>query len=359
MPYFAGFRPSAFAQDRAMHVVAVVVPHGVIPLDLAIPCGMFGVSPVPGAQAHYKLQVCGEAKTVRSGGFKVVAPHGLDRVARADTVIVPGIEDIDAPVSPKIIAALRAAAKRGARIASICSGAFVLAAAGLLDGRRATTHWLAAASLAARYPRVQVDPNVLFVDEGQILTSAGAAAGMDLCLHMLRNDLGAAAAADAARLAVVPLERRGGQAQFIKHPAPTSSASLGPLLKWLDENLQRPLTIADMARRASTSLRTFSRRFHEQTGTTPLQWLTTARVRRAQSLLETTQLGVERVATLTGFKSAPTFRDCFRRTVGLSPSDYRKSFRSTLRVSHARKAAPQRIRSSVSAHTLDREPTQQ
>jgi transcriptional regulator GlxA family with amidase domain len=334
-----------------MHVVAIVVPHGVVPLDLAIPCGMFGALPLPDARAHYKLLVCGEAKTVRSCAFKVVAPYGLDRVAKADTIIVPGIEDIDAPVAPKVIAALRAAAKRGARIASICSGAFVLAAAGLLDGRRATTHWLATGALAARYPRVQVDPNVLFIDDGQILTSAGAAAGMDLCLHMLRKDLGAAAAADAARLAVVPLERRGGQAQFITLPVPTSSASLAPLLKWLDENLHRHLTVADMAGRASTSLRTFSRRFREQTGTTPLQWLSTARVRRAQFLLETTQFGVERVATLAGFESAPTFRDRFRRTVGLSPSDYRKSFRPTKSAGPAGRAVPQKNLSAVSARS--------
>jgi transcriptional regulator GlxA family with amidase domain len=202
----------------------------------------------------------------------------------------------------------------------------VLAASGLLDGLRATTHWLAARELAARYPRVHVDANVLFVDNGQILTSAGAAAGLDLCLHILRRDLGAAAAADAARLAVMPLEREGGQAQFITHAPPSSGTSLEPLLTWLIENLHRPVDLAEMARQAATSSRTLSRRFREQTGMTPLQWLLTVRVRRAQSLLERTDLNIEQVATEVGFATATNFRDRFSRTVGLSPTAYRKTF---------------------------------
>lgn len=309
-----------------MHIVAVLATHGVVPLDLAIPCGVFGHSPVPGTKAHYEVLLCGEAKTLRSHFFKIIPPYGLEHVAKADTVVVPGIEDIDAPISPRVTAALRAAAKRGARIASICSGAFVLAAAGLLDGRRATTHWLAASVLASRYSAITVDPSVLFIDEGPVLTSAGAAAGLDLCLHLVRKDLGATAAADAARLAVMPLERHGGQAQFIKHAPPQSSASLAPLLRWIEENLHRSITVTDMAGRAATSQRTFNRRFRQQTGTTPLQWLLTARVRRAQSLLETTHESIERIAALAGFDSASTFRDRFRRAVGLSPSEYRRSF---------------------------------
>jgi len=309
-----------------MHVVAVLALHGVVPFDLAIPCEVFGRAFRPGANAAYEVRVCGEAGTVRSGHFDLRAPWRLDSLADATTVIVPGIADVSVPVPDGVIAALRTAAERGARIASICSGAFVLAAAGLLDGLRATTHWRAAPALAARYPRVRVDANVLFVDHGRILTSAGAAAGLDLCLHMLRQDHGAAAAAEAARLAVVPLERHGGQAQFITHPPPSSSASLAPLLQWLQENLHRPVSLEEMACQAAASPRTFSRRFRQQTGTTPVQWLLTARVRRAQSLLETTDLAIERVATQSGFESAPTFRDRFHRTVGLSPSAYRKAF---------------------------------
>jgi transcriptional regulator GlxA family with amidase domain len=309
-----------------MHVIAIIAPHGVLPFDLSIPCQVFNPPLTTGMQLPYEVLVCGETSSVRCGHFKLLVPNRLDRVAQADTVIVPGIADPAAPVSPRVITALRAAADRGARIASICSGAFVLAAAGLLDGRRATTHWMAAPYLAKRYPQITVDANVLFIDEGQILTAAGAAAGLDLCLHILRKDHGATVAADAARLAVMPLERQGGQAQFITYPPPASSESLAPLLRWLDENLHRSITVEKMARQAATSSRTFSRRFRQQTGTTPLQWLLTARVRRAQSLLETTNLAVERVASLTGFESAPTFRDRFRRAVGLSPSAYRRAF---------------------------------
>jgi transcriptional regulator GlxA family with amidase domain len=309
-----------------MHVVAALALHGVVPFDLAIPCDVFGRAAAPGTEAPYQVRVCGEAPVVRSGCFDLRVRSGLDGLADADTVMVPGIEDITAVVPATVIAALRAAADRGARIASICSGAFVLGAAGLLDGLRATTHWLAAPELAARYPRVRVDASVLFVDNGTILTSAGAAAGLDLCLHLVRRDRGAAAAADAARLAVMPLEREGGQAQFITHAPPSSGASLEPLLTWLAENVHRPVDLDEMARQAATSSRTLSRRFREQTGTTPLQWLQTARVRRAQSLLETTDLSIEQVATEAGFATATTFRDRFFRTVGLSPTAYRKAF---------------------------------
>jgi transcriptional regulator GlxA family with amidase domain len=208
-------------------------------------------------------------------------------------------------------------------------GAFTLAATGLLDGLRATTHWRAAAALARRYPRVAVDPDVLFVDNGQFLTSAGAAAGLDLCLHLIRRDYGAAVAADAARTAVMPLERAGGQAQFIAHPPPIpDGATLEPLLRWLDQNAHRELTLGQIAAQARLSVRTLNRRFREQTGTTPLQWLHRARLRRAQCLLETTSLPVERIAGQVGFGSPTAFRDHFRRLVGTSPHAYRRAFRS-------------------------------
>jgi transcriptional regulator GlxA family with amidase domain len=202
----------------------------------------------------------------------------------------------------------------------------VLAAAGVLDGLRATTHWLAAPQLASRYPKVLVDANVLFVDNGQVLTSAGAAAGLDLCLHMVRRDCGAAAALNAARLAVMPLEREGGQAQFIVNEAPTSPEALQPLLTWLAENLQQPLGLEDIAQQAATSTRTLSRRFLEQVGATPLQWVLAQRVRRAQQLLETSAMSIEQVATETGFRSAAAFRDRFSKVVGASPQAYRRTF---------------------------------
>jgi transcriptional regulator GlxA family with amidase domain len=325
---FAEFMPRR--SRPSPHVVAVVALDGVNPFDLAIPCETFGRVRLPDGTAPYRVIVCGIAPTVDAGAFRVQTPRGLRGLADADTVVVPGVLDLAAPTPNALIAGLRRAAARGARIASICSGAFVLAEAGLLDGRRATTHWLAAAELARRFPNVDVDPNVLYVDAGRILTSAGAAAGMDLCLHMVRRDHGATVAAAAARLAVMPLERAGGQAQFIAHEDPRAEgATLAPLLEWLVAHHHEPLPLARLARRAAMSSRTFSRRFREQTGTTPAQWIVRCRVRRAQQLLETSVLSIEQVAAAVGFGSAPTFRDRFRRIIGTSPQSYRRSFRPT------------------------------
>lgn len=321
-----------------MHIVAILALHGVVPFDLAVPCGTFtGVRTANGGAA-YDLRVCGEASTVKAGLFDVRVAFGLEQLAIADTVIVPGISSINAPISEDVLHAIAMAAKRGARIASICSGAFVLAAAGLLDGLRATTHWLAANELAARYPMIKVDANVLFVDNGNILTSAGAAAGIDLCLHMVRKDHGAIAAAAAARRAVVPLERHGSQAQFIVHEAPTSNASLAPVLQWMQENLAMDLSLRRIAEHAGMSTRTLGRKFFAQTGTTPLQWVLTERIRRAQSLLESTDLSVEQIATRAGFANATGFRDGFSRAIGTPPTAYRRAF--TLN-SKARQRSPQ------------------
>ncbi len=275
--------------------------------------------------------MCAVADEVSAGAFTLRAPWGLEGLRGADTVIVPGQSDPTLPVPVEALAALRSSEANGSRIASICSGAFVLAEAGLLDGRRATTHWLGTGELARRYPLIDVDPDVLYVDAGSILTSAGAAAGMDLCLHMIRLDHGSAVAADSARLAVMPLERDGGQAQFIVHepPAP-DGASVQPLLCWLEDHLHLPLTLADIASHAALSGRTLNRRFREQTGTTPLQWLHRARLRRAQHLLETTGHPVERIAEQVGFTSPTTFRDRFKRLVGTSPARYRQAFRGSV-----------------------------
>jgi transcriptional regulator GlxA family with amidase domain len=310
-----------------MYTVAILALHGVVPFDLSTPCEVFGRVRVPGMHEEaYRIRVCGEAREIRAGAFDLRAPYDLRHIAGAHTVIVPGLADPTVPIAAEVLTALRTAAADGARIASICSGAFVLAAAGLLDGLRATTHWLAAAELARRYPRICVDPNVLFVDNGQIFTSAGAAAGLDLCLHLVRCDYGAVVAANAARLSVMPLEREGGQAQFIVHEPPASDTTLEPLLRWLDTQLQRPLTIEAIAQQGAMSTRTLNRRFREQIGTTPLQWLLSARVRRAQQLLETTDLAVEHVASAVGFESATTFRERFSRVVGTTPQAYRRAF---------------------------------
>lgn len=312
-----------------MHTVAVLALDTVVPFDLATPIEVFDRTRLPGGRPGYRVVVCAERPTVTTGVFDIAVPWRLDVLADADTVIVPGVTDPGAAAPGPVLDALRAAEARGTRIASICGGAFTLAAAGLLDGRRATTHWIAAAQLAARYPRVQVDPNVLYVDNGQILTSAGAAAGLDLCLHLVRTDHGAAVAADAARLSVMPLERTGGQAQFIAHepPAPDGT-TLEPLLTWMRQNAGRDLALADIARHAGMSVRTLNRRFRDQVGTTPLRWLHRIRVHQAQHLLETTAHPVDRVATQVGFGSVTAFRDRFRRITGTSPQAYRRSFRS-------------------------------
>jgi transcriptional regulator GlxA family with amidase domain len=316
--------------NPAMHRVAIVATDGVVPFDLATPCEVFGRVRLPGGRAAYQIRVCGVTREVDAGLFRLRTDHGLEALAKADTILLPGIADVAVAAPPALVRAVRKAAAGGARVASICSGAFLLAATGLLDGKRATTHWLAAAELARRYPRIEVDAGVLYVDEGQVLTSAGAAAGLDLCLHLVRRDYGSAVAAEAARISVMPLERAGGQSQFIVHAAPApDGSSLQPLLAWLEENLQdEELTLEQLARKAATSVRSLSRRFREQTGTTPLQWLLRARVRQAQLLLETTGHSVERVAANSGFCSVAAFRVQFRRALATSPQAYRRAFRS-------------------------------
>ena len=212
----------------AMHEIAVLAMHGVIPFDLAIPCEVFGRVRIASGDAGYRVRVCGEGPEVRAGAFGIRPPWGLDAIAGADTLILPGVDDPALPVADDVVAAIRAVASRGARIASICTGTFALAATGLLDGKRATTHWKAASLLAARYPEVRVDASILFVDHGAIITSAGASAGLDMCLHLVRRDYGQAVAAAAARMAVAPLVREGGQAQYIDHEPPRANGGLAP-----------------------------------------------------------------------------------------------------------------------------------
>lgn len=310
-----------------MHTVAVLALDDVIAFDLATPIQAFGFTQLPDGSPAYRVLVCGTG-TITTEAFTIQPPWGLDALTTADTIILPGRIHTAEPVPAEVIDALRAAAARGTRIASICVGAFILAATGLLDGLRATTHWLGAAELAERHPAVEVDPNVLYVDNGQFLTSAGAAAGLDMCLHMIRRDHGSTVAADSARMAVVPLEREGGQAQFIPHDQPPvpRGTTLEPLLTWLATNTSTDLTLADIATHAGMSTRTLNRRFREQTGTTPLQWLHRERVRQAQYLLENTQHPVDRIANQVGFGSPTAFRERFKRVVGTSPHAYRTAF---------------------------------
>jgi transcriptional regulator GlxA family with amidase domain len=310
-----------------MHSVAILALDGVIPFDLSVPIEVFGRACTLDGRAAYEVYLCAPNDKIDTGTFKLLASHGLDMLIKAETIMLPGVTDTTAPIPDNVLATLQSAAARGARIASICTGAFILAATGLLDGLRATTHWRATSELAERYPAIDVDANILFVDNGHILTSAGAAAGLDLCLYMIRQDYGAVVAANTARVSVMPLERDGGQAQFIMHEPPVpDGVTLEPVLRWLEANLQQDIKLEDIAAQAMMSTRTLSRRFREQTGTTPRQWLNRARVYKAQYLLESTKHSIEYIASTVGFGSSTTLRDQFKDLVGVSPQAYRRTF---------------------------------
>jgi transcriptional regulator GlxA family with amidase domain len=322
-----------------MRTVAILALESVIGFELTIPCEVFGKAGRPSdnpdsGSALYDVRVCGLAGGDAVNGFGnaifgMTAPHAIAEAENADIVIVPGVSRYLDPPPAEVVDLLRRAHERGARVASICTGAFTLAAAGLLDGQRATTHWAVAPDLARAYPRVQVDPAVLYVDNDGVLTSAGMAAGLDMCLHMVRRDYGAGVAADLARLMVVQLERDGGQAQFITHQEPpTGHDGLRATMVWMQERLDRPPALVDIARHANISVRTLNRRFQELTGTTPLRWLTRQRLYRAQQLLETTPMSVEEVARRSGFGTAVALRQHFNRTLSTAPLAYRKAFQS-------------------------------
>src|SRR2546425_2139758 len=305
------------------HRVAVVVMPGVIPLEFGTAALVFGWDP------HYDLTVCAEdrAAQVPGSGFTINTSAGLEGLKRAETVIVPGYEDVDASVSLAALDALRLAHARGARVVSICTGAFALAAAGLLDGRPATTHWRWSDELQRRYPQVEVLANRLFVDDGDILTSAGVTTGIDLCLHLIRRDHGAAAANTRARGLVAPPQRHGGQAQFVERLRPEATCDqLGPLRDWMLENLALPLDLDTLARHAHMSRRTLTRRFREETGVAPMAWLADARIDRARELLETTGEPIENIGRLTGLGAPASVRAAFHRRVGTSPQEYRSIF---------------------------------
>jgi AraC family transcriptional regulator, transcriptional activator FtrA len=314
---------------RSRHTVAAAVAPGNHPFELSVACEVFGLERRELGVPWYRFLVCAEGGRVDLGCFTLETRHGVDELARADTVIVPAWSPDTAP-SPALAGALRAAYGRGARLVSFCSGAFALAAAGVLDGRRVTTHWMYADRLAAQYPEIHVLPDVLYVDDGQVLTSAGTSAGIDLSLHIVRQDYGAEIANAVARRMVVPPHRDGGQAQFVDRPVPETSDSdaLGRTLDWIVDNLDQPLTVDQMAAHALMSSRTFMRRFRAGTGTTPLQWLSQQRIFHARRLLETTDAAVDYVAHTCGFGSAANLRVHFQRAVGTAPTSYRRAFRS-------------------------------
>jgi transcriptional regulator GlxA family with amidase domain len=332
------------------HRVVVLIRDGVLPLELGAAHQLFGSArsmppypydartgrPVePPGHPLYEVVTCAAVPgLIRTDtDFLVRAPHGPEALADADTVVVPASHEEDQTLTPggglpQPLAAALALVPPTARVASICTGSFVLAAAGLLDGRRATTHWMSAALFAHVFPTVTVDTDVLYVDEGRVLTSAGEAAGVDLCLHMIRRDHGAAVAADVARRTVVPPHREGGQAQYIRRPVPQDrTASTARSRAWALDHLSEPLTLADLAARDAMSVRTYSRRFRQETGLTPVEWLIQCRVDRARQLLEGTDHTVDRIATQAGFGTGASLRRHFHEALGVSPGAYRSTFR--------------------------------
>ncbi len=319
------------------HRVAVVCFEPISIFEMAVPCEVFGVDRTAMGVPAYEVKVCSASgsslETNRLSadlGFTISTPNGVETMRWADTILIPGRPaTADAEGVQAVVRELRRAHMRGARIASFCSGAFVLAEAGLLDGKRATTHWLYAHEMAERYPAIEVDPAVLYVGDGQVFTSAGTAAGIDLCLNFVRLDHGAEVANVVARRMVVPPHRDGGQAQYVEAPIPVACEdhSLSRTMDWAERHLDRTLTIESLAAVAQMSPRTFARRFRAVTGTTPLQWLLTRRVVFAQRLLETTTLPIEQVAEQCGFGSAAGLRQHFGRVMGTSPLAYRQTFR--------------------------------
>ncbi|MEV4759679.1 transcriptional regulator FtrA [Micromonospora sp. NPDC049559] len=315
--------------------VSVLAYDGMSAFETGIVTEVFGLPRPEFDRPWYELTICAEAPgPVRLvGGATLHTPYGLAELAAAETVIVPGVPDVTADPSPALVTALRHAHQRGARIMSICSGAFALAGAGLLDGRRATTHWRYADLLRRRYPRVDVDPEVLYVDDGTVLTSAGSAAGLDLCVHLVRRDHGAAIANAVARRLVIQPHRDGGQAQFIEAPVPADPEDdrLAGSMTWALAHLAEAITVETLARRAHMSPRTYLRHFGRATGTSPIRWLVQQRIQASLELLETTGTPVERVARAVGFDTAVTYRHHFAQLMHTSPSAYRRAFHTGAR----------------------------
>ncbi|MFI9504379.1 GlxA family transcriptional regulator [Nocardia sp. NPDC052566] len=321
--------------ERQVGTLAVAVAPGLPMFEVALPYQIF-FEPPPGVDpaCWYDFRLCGPrdtGQTTMRDPFVALTTHDYDDMIAADTVIVPAAPNVREDPPAELVDAVRAAYERGARIASLCSGAFVLAAAGLLDGRRMTTHWKHLPALVDRYPHLDVDATVLYIDDGRILTSAGTMAGVDLCIHLIRKDLGAQAANAAARNMVVPPHRAGGQAQYLDSPVPATAADpgLSETMQWALGRLEKPLTVADLARHASLSERTLARRFHAELGGTPLRWLLTQRINRARELLECTDLPVDVVADRCGLGSPANLRAHFGREVGISPSEYRRTHRAS------------------------------
>jgi len=317
-------------RNRHLNPLVVAVAYeGLSLFAFACATEIFGLARPEVGPGWYRFQTCSPTgRPVRGEyGIRMTVDGGLELLAKAGTVIIPGWQDIEAPVPTPLVDALRLAHRRGARLLSICSGSVVLAATGLLDGKRMTTHWRFAAQVQQRFPRAQVDPQVLYVDEGSLLTSAGSASGLDLCLHLVRRDFGAEVGNQVARRLIIPPHREGGQAQFLERPMDRRErGSLGALLERMQQHLHESTTNARLASQAAMSERTFIRRFRAATGMTPADWLTRARIDRARELLEGTTLSIGEIAARTGLGTPMTLRHHFRRRLGLSPVAYRQRF---------------------------------
>jgi transcriptional regulator GlxA family with amidase domain len=332
--------PRVFTEPKR-HRVAVLVRHGLLPIELGIPHRIMGRARSAAGELLYEVVTCtpdpASGPVHTDADVTVNVEHGPEALAEADTVIVPAAHERDATYEegclPPPLADALARIRPGTRIASICTGAFVLAASGLLDGRRATTHWAECDRFAHLYPRVLLDPDVLYTEvrteRGDILTSAGVASGIDLCLHMVRSDFGSAVANAVARRTVVPPHRDGGQAQFVERPVPRPRVhTTGRARAWALDRLDRPLTLRELAERESMSVRTFTRRFRDETGMSPQRWLTQQRIERARQLLEESELPLDRIAEQAGFGTAASMRQHLGTALGVSPSTYRRTFRA-------------------------------
>ena len=318
-----------------MHTVAILAYDGMSGFESGLAAEIFGMTELSErfsagiTRPWYSVKLCAETTEIRLvGGATVLARHGLADLAAADTVVIPSVRDVTEPAAPELVAAIRAADRRGARLVSICSGAFTLAAAGVLDGRSATTHWIYADLLQERYPCVEVDPAPLYVDSGRVLTSAGCAAGLDLCLHIVRSDHGVGVANDVARRLVVAPHRAGGQAQYIETPVPepATDGRIAAGMAWALEHLDAPIMLDELAAQSAMSRRSYLRQFAKATGTTAIKWLIEQRVQASLPLLESSALSIEQIAARVGFESPVTFRYHFVRQMPTTPSDYRSSF---------------------------------
>ncbi|HET7205898.1 MAG TPA: transcriptional regulator FtrA [Terriglobales bacterium] len=321
-------RTSAFPAQSFHRNVAVLAYNGQATFELGIVVELFGL-PRPEFSEWYRFKVCAleTGPLAATGGLTITCRHGIDALSRAGTIVIPGWRTEETPPE-RLLRILRRAHRGGARLVSICSGAFVLAATGLLDGRRATTHWRYASQLAQMYPRVKVEPDVLYVDEGDLLTSAGSAAGIDLCLHIVRKDFGDSVASQVARRLVVYPHRDGGQAQFVDRAVPREDRPwLAKLLEWTQNHLGEELSVHRLAKEVGISKRTLSRRFAEELATSPIEWLIGLRLAHAKQMLEKTARSIDEIAYDTGFGSAPTLRHHFRRRLNTSPVAYRSHFR--------------------------------